>query len=90
MITKGPSVPSFFTSDGNEYRTLELAQRAELFQLLNPKLAFTEEQTATVCTTVYDNRTAICEILRASGRRPRKSKGNGATRKRKAATEAAK
>lgn len=78
MITK---TQSFQTADGNVYQTLEIAQRAALFQLLAGE-PFNDEENGKICTRIYENREGICAILGATGRKPRgKSKGNGKPRR---------
>lgn len=91
MITK---TQAFQTTDGNTYATLEIAQRAEILKLLttvpeavsDAQLQFINRMLDTLFSHLDD----VKEILRCTGRKARKSKGNGATRKRKTATEVAK
>lgn len=80
---------AFQISDGSTYSSLELAQRAELYQLLEGDPP-TPESTAKICAIVYANGAAICEILRATGRKARAAKGNGATRRKRKTTAPAK
>lgn len=63
MITK---TPSFQTSDGTHFATLEFAQRSELGILLGFDGPATHK--------IIDNAEAIIEILRSTGRKPRKKK----------------
>lgn len=84
MIEK---TPSFKTSDGNVYATLEIAQRAEMLKLLTPEgttdISDTRlQQINTVLDAIFGRLGDVKEILRCTGRKARKSK-NGATRKRK-------
>lgn len=83
MITK---TPAFQTSDGNTFATLEIAQRAELLRLLTTEdtehNGVGEEMANRVLHVLFMRLDDVKEILRATGRRQRKAKGNGATRKR--------
>lgn len=84
MIEK---TPSFKTSDGNVYATLEIAQRAELLKLLtSPVNGITDEKANPILQVLFDNLDTVRAILSCTGRRQRKAKGNGATRKRKTIT----
>ncbi len=79
MITKAQA---FITSDGKSCTTLELAQKAELFSLLD--LDDDVEASVQLVDAIYDNRERIIEILKSTGRAQRKARKVGATRKKKA------
>lgn len=84
--------PAFMLPDGNSYPTMQIAQRAAMLKLVSPadmsdaELKFIN----VVLDEMFHRIDDVRAILGATGRKPRKSKGNGATRKRKTAVEAAK
>lgn len=83
---------AFQISDGNTYATLEIAQRAELLKLLTPADPSDDalEDLNRVLDALFARLDDVKQILSCTGRRQRKSKGNGAARKRKVAAEVAK
>lgn len=83
MIEK---TPSFKTSDGNVYATLEIAQRAELLKLLTtPDSTDTELRNVNIALdTLFGCLDEVKAILGCTGRKPRTArKDNGKSRKRK-------
>lgn len=83
--------PAFKIHNGNTYASLEIAQRASLLNLLtspdNEDGSVSEELANQVLHVLFTNLDAVKNILRATGRRSRKAKGNGAARKRKGKVE---
>lgn len=75
--------PAFMLPDGNRYATIQIAQRAALLKLLTPADmtdAHHEELQKTL-EAIFNNLDHVKAILGATGRRPRKAKGNGKARR---------
>lgn len=91
-ITK---TPAYTLPDGNSYPTMLIAQRAAMLRLVmadnrmdDCKNAVNEEMANPVLDRIFQHLDAVKSILSCTGRRPRKAKGNGATRKRKTVVKA--
>lgn len=87
-ITK---TPAFRLPDGNSYATIEIAQRAALLKLLTSeqgeKTGVGEQMANGVLQIIFERLDAVKQILKCTGRKPRKAKGNGRPRTRRNAAE---